>query len=1004
MPRLKDLERFKRDLAGLSRESEILEQWGEQREDLPLPEGPDVVAQRAEAPETPGPAAGKALPSLGPDLGMEPQPPPETKRPAKRVLPAVPEEGLPPDFETLLNQLPLEGEAPKTGAEAGAGEGAQEGEPAELEELGGFDLEELAPLTEEEGALPGFEEGPSAGPGLVDHAEKTGAPLPGLEEEPQAAPIEEIPAEMAPETAEPVSMDEFAIPDLGGFPLGGEAEAGTGSLPETPAWPEPSAEPSAEPPAEPSAKPSPVIAEPPLPAPGGAEGEGFGLGVAGGDAFESFSLDTTLGEANLGGEDLDSQLASLGEEIPTASTFNLEKDWGAGFEIPGGPEGGPAPSAKPARERPQPASTEKVRPVSLTEEQVDRLQDRLLSFPLNLRLAVEDAIANKRGTEGQLSRLVWALVERRPFDEVAALVSRMLKRHISVPEGYEKSTGAAFEEEKGSFRWVLVHTVAPIARTTLIVLAALALLGWLGWRYVYRPIAADALYRSGYAHIAQDRYAEAEDSFARATSLREFVAWYYRYAQAYVNRRQYLLAERKYADLLARHPGETKGALEWASLERLQLKYAEAVKVLDEKILRRDYLNRDALLLEGDVYLDWADEAPAHYEDARRSYATLIQNYGMQDLYLERMLLYFMRTDNLKEVQPLVKHFLASEKMFPSAATLAELGGYLFDKDVIENVHRILDAAEAKDRTLPEVHYQLARYFHRADSPENERRALDNSIGLFQAIPMLSRRREGMFIDSYLMRADWQLAQRQYIGAEADYSAAAAEYGRALDLGRIGKTPRFAAAWAGLGEVAYWQRDDLASALNLFEHSAAEGWDSPGLRYERGCILYRQGRMKEAAEQFYEAGKGGSESPYLLYAFGSALYARQDFSAAEGYFRRTVDAMNTALDQLNLPAPQEKASHAEIMELLMEAQNNLGASLYRVSARTGDARRRALAVEAFTESTRLYDSLSRDQVPMPRAGSSNLGLGNLDALIQPQRGAEPSIYTAIEKGIDFPKK
>ena len=63
------------------------------------------------------------------------------------------------------------------------------------------------------------------------------------------------------------------------------------------------------------------------------------------------------------------------------------------------------------------------------------------------------------------------------------------------------------------------------------------------------------------------------------------------------------------------------------------------------------------------------------------------------------------------------------------------------------------------------------------------------------------------------------------------------------------------------------------------------------------------------------------------------------------------------LEQISLPVPGDRASHAEITELLMESENNLGAALYRASARAGDARKRALAVSAFTESTRLYDVL-----------------------------------------------
>ena len=826
--------------------------------------------------------------------------------------------------------------------------------------------------------------------------------------------------EVAAEAGATGSLDDFTMPDFG-EPDSGSPEPMADSSPQT----------GGESPVDDFSipdfgGPEPAAAAEPTEQKAGSSLDDFSLPDSGGlgeastatkDAFEGFSLDdATFGSSSLGGDgfgpsgpDLDSQLAALGDEVSPAATFNLDKDWGAGFEVPGGADESAAKSAaggrKPAeKERPQSQPSEKVRPVSLTEDQVDKLQDRLLAFPLNLRLAVEDSISNEKGTEAQRSKLVWMLVEHASFEDVAALVSRVQKRRITVPDGYEKSTGADFQAEQGSFRYTFRHTILPILKTALLVLAAAGVLLFLGYKFIYRPLAADALYRSGYARIGQDRYLEAEDSFRRAGKLHEYVVWYYRYAEAYAAKRQYAMAEAKYSGLLAAHPKEFKGALAWAKLEKDLLKYKEAVDILDKYILEVDYHNKDALLLLGDVYLEWGDEVPAHYEDARISYATLIQNFGMTDLYLERMLLYFMRVDKVKEVIPLKNHFMSAQKVFLDAPTLAELGGYLLDKGMLEDVHPILELAVKKDKTVPEAHYELARYFHKADSPGEEMKALDNSIALFGKLPLLGSRQEAMYVDSFLRRADLALASREYIAAEADYSAAASEYARGVDLGRITRAPRFAAAYAGLGEVAYWQRDDLAAALTWFERAAADGYDRPGIRYERGAILYRQQRTKDALEQFFEAGKGGSESPYLLYAFGNALYAREDFHAAEGYYRRTVAAMQAELEQLSLPAPGEKASHAEIVELLMEAQNNLGASTYRVGTRIGDARLRAEANADFAESTRLYDSLVRDQATLVRAGASNLGLANMNFLLNPKKGGEPALYTGVERGMDFPRK
>ena len=167
-----------------------------------------------------------------------------------------------------------------------------------------------------------------------------------------------------------------------------------------------------------------------------------------------------------------------------------------------------------------------------------------------------------------------------------------------------------------------------------------------------------------------------------------------------------ILAEKKYASLIEAHPREKEGILAGARLEKDQLKFEEAVEVLKGAprsakadavrgmtgLLSWDYFNEAGLLLLGDVYLDWADEDPARYEDARRTYATLLEHYGDKDTYLERMLLYFIRVDKLAEVLPLKTHFLADPKRARSlsAEVLAELGGYLLDKDLMGDVRDIL--------------------------------------------------------------------------------------------------------------------------------------------------------------------------------------------------------------------------------------------------------------------------------------------------------------------------
>jgi len=1031
MPSIKDLERFQRDLIALAREDEVLARWGETRESLAPP------TQDGLPPSSPPPKR-----------GAKPSPP------RSRAVAAEPE--MPPDFASLLAQVP-EGEAvEELGADAtGASEGSIDAEleallaapePGEeaaagerLEALDGFDLGAFAGAIEEDETLEPTpaEEPPPSSEELPD---LTATDLEASDFEATDFGAMDLEGESATETGEPgvedfeagstaapaatesieVEGEDFSMPEFGEFelpsldeetPLAGapvdEAPAEEASIEEAPVEEAPfeeepiesatsdeeSALPSADEdfsiPSFEATSSEEVQAE----SPELGDFSGFELPEApsSGDAFDAFSFGEPP-SPELAGDALDRELASLGTETEEASTFNLDGGWGSmGAEEEAAPaEVGERPAPKQKEAKPQ-------RPVLLTEAQVDRLQDRLLALPLNLRMAIEDIVGNEKGSEALRTDIVWMLVESATIQDIAAAAGKVLRRRISIPEGYVRRTGAGYLAEKGSLRYLFIHTVLPILRTALIALAVVGVLGFLGYRLIWRPIVATQIYREGYQRIQQGRYPEAEDAFARASSIREFVIWYYRYAQAYADRRLWIYAENKYEALMRAHPNEKAGALDWARLEQEQLKYREGIDILNKWILDRKNIDPDALLLEGDIFLEWADEDPTKYEEARRRYAALIQYHGAKDLYLERMLLYFMRTDNLAEVLPLKDRFIGMANDPLSASTLAELGGFLLDHKEMTDDFRILKAAVAKDPRLPEVHWQLHRYYQLSGDRSDELKALDNAIAGFERIPALGKRRLSMYLDALIRRGDMGVEDRQYLRAEPDYGKAVVAYQNGLDIGRLKPTTAFARAWAGLGDVAYLAKDDLDSARSYYEKAADNGWDNPEIRYRRGFIAYRQGRFADALEQFWTSKRGGNDSPFLEWALDSTFARRGDWNAAVSGYQSLVDKIGDLFDALDYPQPQDKLYDRNVTELLMESQNNLGVALFRLGDRTGNPRLKAKSVAAFTESARLFDLLVHDARSLVGANSANLGYANLDYVLHPRRGIDLSAYEGIQK-------
>jgi hypothetical protein len=746
------------------------------------------------------------------------------------------------------------------------------------------------------------------------------------------------------------------------------------------------------------------------------------------------SADFELGTE--GGDDIDKQLAALDSELPATDNFNLESSWGGDFSMPGfelgredkkpaqKPKGTTA--SQPVDRQPSRQAEEKVRDVSLTDNQVDALQDTLLSYPLNLRLAIEDILANAKGTEAQQSNLIWKLVEGASAKDAAKDAGKILKRYIVIPSGFEKRTGAAFEAEKGSLAYLFIHSILPMLQVIVLVAAGAGLLFFLGYNFAYRPIRAHTLYAEGRRQIEQRRYRESEEYFISADKEWIIKSWYYRFAESYAGMEEYPRAELMYERLLSRWPNETEAALDYARMVSGNLGYEKAENILNTHILERDYFNKDALILMVDNYLAWAnleeqrydgarsDILQKLYENTRFQLATLMEHHGQSDAYLQRMLSYFIRTeraggsDKLKEVVGLATYFTGNPKSGFEPAVLAELADYLMDRNESGLVGTILTSAIDRDGTLPETYVALAKWNKRSGFIAEEVKALKYAIQFYESQESaadLSPRRTKGYINSLIRLAELRMDSGEILDAGENLNTAIGRYERALAERRFKPAPEYAKSYSLLADIHYRDWRDFPSALANYEKAERHGYTRPETDYRQGFIYYQeqtQVSMEKALQFFYRAGLEREPSPYLLLATGNTLLERSNYFAASGYYSMLVNQVQHELDTINLPRPQERRSHEEIVELLMVARNNLGVAKYRTAERMGDARQRSEAMVEFLASAKLFDSLSRDQVRMTRSETRNLGFLNTDFVLHPQRGIDLALYKDLPMEMIFP--
>ncbi|MDR1411800.1 MAG: tetratricopeptide repeat protein [Spirochaetaceae bacterium] len=1078
MPSLKQLEEFQKSFRRMGREPEVLIGLQQAPEDYPLPEhepeGPDPFEAEAAAGDgDSGANEGFNFEDFADGLGLDDGTEADTggENAEDDDFSPIGEDGA-LDFSAFLDSVPDDIDVPAPGeSDAGQIEDAFGADTAEIPEEnapagtppadGAGDFSDLSGLPDfgdfgEEDA-----EAESAGP------EVPGGLLDGLGED-----LEQSRAETGPDDADmaPFGPEEFGGDGEGAIEMGGEDAAGGFDLPdeefgEGAGIPPEDGTAAAE---EPDGFDMSGIDLPDIETEGGIDlssdtGGGFdtGTGADGSAPADDDDLSLNLPEESEEESALTAPSWSPDEDLPenapssdSFESFNIEGDAGLGTDLnpaemksdSGGAFGGlenfdlegldssvfgsgvrmapqAAPEAKGKRRGTAKATeprSEEVEEISLSEEQYDKLLAAINSYPLNLRLAIEEIIAEQVVEPNFLSSLIKLLISGGSPKEAASLAGKILGRTIPIPKGFEKKTGEDLEEEQSSFSYIFVHKFLPAAAIFFMAILFAASLVFLVRQFIYLPIHAESIYRTGLERIEDGEYERANDRFDQAFRIRRVKNWFYRYAEAFQNERQYIYAEEKYDELLRWYPRDKKGALDYAAMETNLRNYPKAEHILRSNILDYAVDDQEGLLALGDNYLAWGEEDPGRYEDARRAYARLLERYGWKDPIVERMLLYFIRTDNLGEVIPLQEYFDEATKRKISPRSLAELGGYLLDKRLeetdgvpdaniprIQGLRNLLLRAVRAGPDLPEAHYHLARYYRDFGNRDEERVTLENTLRVFDSAPEESPRRIGFRIDAERRMAASLINSREFFKAEEHLVKGIGIFEDALRRQRLSAVPEYGRLYADMGDLEYFTKSgDMETALGYYRRSEQSGWAPPEIRYRMGSAYYQLGEWEDALGYFFDVSQEVPPNRRLLHALGNVSYERGNFYAAQGYYSRLLSLLETERARFPVLSPNDRPDHMELAERLMVARNNMGVTMEALTQRTGNPAYRAGALGLYAESSRAWDALTRDPVTMVRSGAGefstpgiNLAYLNSRNLLYPRTGYEPELYLRIDKDV-----
>ena len=717
----------------------------------------------------------------------------------------------------------------------------------------------------------------------------------------------------------------------------------------------------------------------------------------------------------------DAQLGDKNDfELGSSDEFGMEN---GEFEIPGFSDVQTVEVNKngkikvPEQEKAEVMEGDTLPPNTLSDEQYEKFKKNLSYYPLNVRIAVEELIVKNEFTDDAEFEIIQKVLKKVSARQLASELEKMLDVSIPVPRDFERRTAEEYEAYKKSFQYQLRNRIIPGA--IMVAAAAVVLVGLylFGKNFIVRPMIANSLYKQGYEYLEQADYPQSEVKFVAATKYSMKKKWFFKYARGYREKKQYIRAEQMYVNILKCFSQDKIAGLEYAQMELDDLaNYEKAEQILLREVLDYHINDQDALLLLGDTYLEWATEKDSSkFEDARNRYAEHIQLYGENDLNMARMLKYYVRTDDLKNVLTVKQRFMPKAKTL-NAQGWTEMSGYLLDKlygelapsdeylrTKIEDVKECLTRAVKADSKNPVARYNLARYYIKTHNTSHAKSYLVSAIDAFDKAETMKKRDLYKYIDSYRLLGEEYTKEKEYLRARELYTNGLSLYLSEHNGSGFEGNQQVGELYADLGDLDYFIAGDMDNALQNYKDAVDTKNDTAFIRYKIGYIQYGKKNFSEAIGSFMKAGDEYSTDNNLLLAMGNTLALRGDNYAAQGYYEHLLEQLDNIKEQKGVLFPQVRKDEAAVVESYLKASNNLGVTLFKLARRTGNSAMNAKSMVMFQDSMRAWDSMTRNQQTMVRLGGSNLAEQNMKYVSHPIPDYEPAIYTELSKTLSCEK-
>ncbi|MGL4525292.1 MAG: periplasmic flagellar collar protein FlcA [Spirochaetia bacterium] len=645
---------------------------------------------------------------------------------------------------------------------------------------------------------------------------------------------------------------------------------------------------------------------------------------------------------------------------------------------------------------------------------IDQIEKTLNKLPRNLKIGVEEVLASPETSLSAVKKLTEKLIGGSSARSIADEIRSITGRTIIVPLFYQKGSGAILQKRRRGFVHIFMTQAWPVLKKIALTMLITAGLLITGFHLLYRPGMAHYYYTKGYKFIEASNYEKAEQNFDLAFNGWKLgfldvrgvrrQSWFYKYAEAYAQKRQFDLAVNKYESLLQYYPNSKKAYMTYAHFEGgVHGRYAEAHRIYTRYLTNIDPSAHDVLLAAGDNLFEWGAILPEKTEEARQLYADLQYKIGKLTPTLGiRFLRYAIRVDNRAEIERWSRYFLSymskKRNFNVDPVAFSELASWYLDNNEPGVAREILDMAMKKDSQNPYVLYQMARYYSDGGlSAIQEEEMLQRTHYRLMQYKSLTWQQTEILVDVYRRLGLLYMSENKTAVSEENFQKSITTYEDAVRGKVLVPREKFGRIYKEFGDLYYNKLHDYDSALIYFDKSLANFYDTSELRYKMGYVYFGRKNYDSALDNLYLSFENSQENVNVLFSYATALAEGGSYSTAEGIY----DQLRMALVRLNnvdvtedrSMTPQQKR---KIEDMLAKTYNNLGVVRYWISESSREVSRyRTMAEKNLGQSVVYWDNLTRDPETRSRLKERNLAQTNFRALTYPPARLDLTLFSEL---------